>query len=342
MPPQIRKPKSKRSFSNLNSNRDVMTFHLPIIKRKRDGSRTSIGVEGRPSTYDYGDINLEFYRKKMYLNPTTISSTHRKSIQKQFTKGGFFVQYWGEELTTLAINGTTGSAGISEINKLMSIYRHELIHFNNLIIEKNIDFNESLKESLGTVNSGNEDRFLNTLSYLDQLLLSGQGQTIVDGVTTFAENLNNIISGKKDDPVRYKEIAQEQSLATLATSLIMEFKGIFYRGYMDGFSFSENASEPGLFTYNFNFIVLYSSGKRDNFMPWHIESEPDGVSRKASVPIQGTEGDKYTFDYFEEEEDQTVLSREDNHVGPNENNGEAEDIDQDFSTHSVQSFRNSI
>lgn len=335
--------KSKRSFYNLNSHRDVMTFHLPIIKRKTKGSRKSIDVAGRPIVYDYGDINLEFYKKRMYLNPTTINSTHRKSIQKQFTKGGFFVQYWGEELTTLAINGTTGSAGMSEINKLMSIYRHELIHFNNLLIEKNIDFNESLNESLGAVNSGNENRFLNTLSYLDQLLLSGQGQTVVDGFSTFTENLNNILSGKKDDPVKYKEVIQEQSLATLATSLIMEFKGIFYRGYIDGFSFSENASEPGLFNYNFNFIVLYSSGKRENFMPWHIESEVDGVSKKASVPIQGTENDQYTFGYYGEES-QEALSPEDNHVSPNENNGEAEEFDQDFVDHSVsaQNFRNSI
>lgn len=336
--------KSKTSFYNLNSNRDVMTFHLPIIKRKIKESKTEIDIgAGAPIVYDYGDINLEFYRKRMYLNPSSINTAHRKSIQKQFTKGGFFVQYWGEELTTLAISGSTGSAGMSEINKLMSIYRHELIHFNNLLIQKNKEFNESLNESLGAVNSGNENRFLNTLSYLDQLLLSGQGQAVVDGFTTFTENLTNIISGKKDDPVKYKEIVQEQSLATLATSLIMEFKGIFYRGYMDGFTFTENASEPGLFNYNFNFIVLYSSGKRENFMPWHIESEVNGVSKKASVPIQGTEGDEYTYRYFDEE-DQTNLFGEDNHVGPNEGNGDAEELDQDFVDHSVsaQNFRNSI
>ena len=182
------------------------------------------------------------------------------------------------------------------------------------------------------------------LSYLDQLLLSGQGQTVVDGFTTFTDNLSNIISGKKDDPVKYKEIIQEQSLATLATSLVMEFKGIFYRGYMDGFSFTENASEPGLFTYNFNFIVLYSSGKRENFMPWHIESEVDGRSKTASTPIKGTEYDEYTFGSYESNSQPERIGKIDNHVGPNENNGEAKDIDQDFAEYSVvsQSTRNNF
>ena len=34
-------------------------------------------------------------------------------------------------------------------------------------------------------------------------------------------------------------------------------------------------------------------------MPWHIESEVDGVSMTASVPILGTENDKYTYQYYE-------------------------------------------
>lgn len=339
--------KNSRSFNNLNANREVLTFHLPIIKKEKSETQSrSIDFNGSniQAVYESGDVGLSFFRKKLYLNPSSISSAMRKSIQKQFTKGGFFVQYWGEELTTLSINGITGSAGISEINKLISIYRHELIHFNNLVINKNIEFNEALNDSLDVVNSGNENRYVSTLSYLDQLLLSGQGQTVVDGFTTFTDNLSNIISGKKDDPVKYKEIVQEQSLATLATSLVMEFKGIFYRGYIDGFTFSENASEPGLFSYNFNFIVLYSSGKRENFMPWHIESEVDGVSKTASTPIKGTEYDEYTFGSYGENSQSEEIVRENNHVGPNENNGEAQDLDQDFAEYSVvsQSTRNNI
>ena len=53
---------------------------------------------------------------EMYINPQGIGYNYKKLItQPTRTKGGFVLQYWGEELTTLAIHGTTGSSDEEEI-----------------------------------------------------------------------------------------------------------------------------------------------------------------------------------------------------------------------------------
>ena len=58
----------------------------------------------------------------MYINPQQMNIDEKKVIKQQRTKGGYIIQYWGEELTTLNISGTTGSAGVEGINVLYEIY----------------------------------------------------------------------------------------------------------------------------------------------------------------------------------------------------------------------------
>src|SRR5579859_8262852 len=54
----------------------------------------------------------QFGTVKMFVNPESITYNHKKLINKDRTKGGYTLQYWGEELSTLNISGTTGSSGI--------------------------------------------------------------------------------------------------------------------------------------------------------------------------------------------------------------------------------------
>src|SRR6185312_7899142 len=72
----------------------------------------------------------EFGIVRMYINPSAITYNHKKLISKDKTKGGFNLQYWGEDLTTLNISGTTGSSGIEGINVLYEIYRAEQYAFD--------------------------------------------------------------------------------------------------------------------------------------------------------------------------------------------------------------------
>ena len=66
----------------------------------------------------------------MYVNPAAITYSHKKLISKDRTKGGYTLQYWGEELSSLNISGTTGAAGVEGINVLYEIYRAEQYAFD--------------------------------------------------------------------------------------------------------------------------------------------------------------------------------------------------------------------
>jgi hypothetical protein len=48
---------------------------------------------------------------EMYLNPESINIQNSKMVNTTRTKGGFILQYWGEELTNITITGQTGSGG---------------------------------------------------------------------------------------------------------------------------------------------------------------------------------------------------------------------------------------
>jgi len=74
----------------------------------------------------------EFGIVRMYVNPQSIRYSHKKAITRDRTKGGFSLQYWGEDLGTLAIAGNTGSSGIEGINMLYEIYRAEQYAFDGV------------------------------------------------------------------------------------------------------------------------------------------------------------------------------------------------------------------
>ena len=49
---------------------------------------------------------------EMFINPQNLSFSSNKIVKKVFTKGGYILQYWGEQLDTLTLSGSTGSGGI--------------------------------------------------------------------------------------------------------------------------------------------------------------------------------------------------------------------------------------
>src|SRR5580692_11560864 len=67
---------------------------------------------------------------RMFINPQSISYVEKKLISKDRTKGGFTLQYWGEDLIQLNIAGTTGSSGVEGINALREVYRAEQYAFD--------------------------------------------------------------------------------------------------------------------------------------------------------------------------------------------------------------------
>src|ERR1022692_2808429 len=105
----------------------------------------------------------QFGTVQMFVNPEKVSYKHKKIINKTMTKGGFSLQYWGEELSTLALSGTTGSSGIEGINALYEVYRAEQFAFdatglvlaaNNAAAASSNSLASSLVGNLGSALSG--------------------------------------------------------------------------------------------------------------------------------------------------------------------------------------------
>lgn len=138
---------------------------------------------------------------EMYVNPESLSIKDSKILNPQRTKGGYILQYYGEELTEISLNGNTGSGGIEALNVLRDIYRSEQI---------------SVQEIISSNGSASKRR---------------------------------------------------QSLAQLASSVVMWYQGQGYRGFFTNFGMDEAVS--GLIKYNMVFKAVETIGApRKNSMPW--------------------------------------------------------------------------
>lgn len=175
---------------------------------------------------------------QMYINPQSIRIEDKKVVSAERTKGGYVIQYAGEGLTRISIDGTTGSGGIEGINILRSIYRAEQESFEGIAA--------GIEESLANLQ-------LNTL-----------GANILDQTPLADFNVFEIANDV------FRNFGRPQpTLASLAANIEMFFQGELYRGYFENMTVSEKASEPGWFDYSLIFIAYARQGRRRNFMPWH-------------------------------------------------------------------------
>ncbi len=239
-------------------------------------------------------------KRQLYVNPQSFNVREQKIIKKDLTKGGYAVQYWGEELPTIEVQGTTGSSGIEGINILRDIYRHEQIVFRSILkkrqraqaqaaLEAAEEAAAALKEQSGTTAG---------LAIADALL-GGAGSAISDSI----KGLGNAVDIITDSIYGGTSLGSNfagtgtfhtiPTLASFATNIDMYYQGEFFRGYFTAFSVTESAQEPGHFNYSFTFIVTRRTGERTNFMPWHREPvNYDGetvMSQKTTVS-KGIEG----------------------------------------------------
>lgn len=175
---------------------------------------------------------------QMYINPQQMQIEDRKIVSADRTKGGYLIQYAGEALTEISIQGTTGSSGIEGINILRSVYRSEQEAFEGIAI--------GLEEALANVQ-------------LNELIASFTEQTPIANINIF-QVLNDV----------FRNFGRPQpTLASLAANIELFFQGELYRGFFKNFTVTERASEPGWFDYSIGFTAYARQGKRRNFMPWH-------------------------------------------------------------------------
>lgn len=199
----------------------------------------------------------------MYVNPQSINYNLKKLISKERTKGGYIVQYWGEDFTTLNIRGNTGSSGVEGLNVLQEIYRAEQLTFDPLALTMAADnsitgLNDLIDGALGNLGGFSQD-----------ILTATQG---VMGLDPASQNFlpRNI-----------------PSLASLALGIELYYAGWVFRGFFESFSFTESAERVGFFEYDINFTVTQRRGYRTNQQAWQRSaiSGPSNNSQDGGIPL---------------------------------------------------------
>ena len=203
----------------------------------------------------------EFGIVRMYVNPSSISYVHKKLITKDRTKGGYTLQYWGEELSQLNIVGTTGGAGVEGINVLYEIYRAEQYAF------------DATGLSLAA-NSANQPNLLSSI-----LGTGGNTSSLLGGTTNGVTGALGSLLGSAGANLGL--VANSiNSLAQLAFTVEMYYNGWVYRGFFENMTINERA-DNFLLEYNMTFTVTQRRGYRMNYFPWS-KSAIDGPSQYTS------------------------------------------------------------
>jgi len=217
-------------------------------------TRTSVGITNR-------DKQIMTWRLpngsivQMYINPQSLVINESKQINQVRTKGGFVIQYWGDNLTKITIEGTTGSSGVKGINVLRDIYHIENRNFADIA---GAQANE-LFTALQTGNLGNE-------SFGSK------------AVANYAKTL------------RERNFLLRPSLASLAVNVTLLYQGIQYKGFFTYMNVIENTQRLGLFNYTMEFVATEIRGRRNNFMAWHKEPLADDMTGQLVNALVGSAG----------------------------------------------------
>lgn len=180
---------------------------------------------------------------EMYINPQSLRLVEKKVIKTQRTKGGYIVQYWGEELSTISLAGTTGASGIEGINILRQVYRAE---------------QDSFQQVAATL----ADRFQEYTSGASLGGLINQASKMSAGGVE-GSLVNTLVGGAANLPLL-------PTLGSLAVAVEMYYQGWVFKGFFTSFSIEESVNiGPGIFNYTLEFTVLDRRGVRSNIMSYN-------------------------------------------------------------------------
>jgi len=223
----------------------------------------------------------------IYVNPQSISIRDNKIIQKTLTKGGYVIQYWGEELSTMSVNGTTGSAGIEGIHILRDIYRNEQIRMKDQLLTKLENKTSGAVQTLA--DTSEVEQASNFITNMKNTDIGSAVGGFFDTAKSIVESFANVLDSTAEETIN--RVILRPTLAAYAVSMDVYFQGERYRGYFTTFTVNERAASPGLFDYTFQFMITKRVGKRSNFMPWHRTPLDDsGNPVSATIPIAKQDG----------------------------------------------------
>jgi len=193
---------------------------------------------------------------EMYINPQNIVITKKKQITSKRTKGGFIIQYWGEELLDISITGHTGTSGIEGINVLDDIYRGEQIAFDIIALEEATKLKNEEEQFISVALPGLSD-------VMDSLKLYGE------------EPKTGGMAGLS---------IPRPTLGYYAASIEMYWMGEVYRGFFNSFTVTEGVDMLGIFRYDIKFTATQRRGIRRNYLAWH-KTPTAGPSNHDTIPF---------------------------------------------------------
>jgi hypothetical protein len=206
---------------------------------------------------------------ELYIGPQSIKYSEKKQISESRSRNGYQISYWGEELGSVNITGTTGSSGWEGVNVLYDIYRNEQVSMDPLALALTA-YRE--QQAALSYNGG-----LNAVA-------GNLGRALESASDDIFRDVNNVVEYGTINPSRPRP-----TLASMATSVEMYWSGLVFRGYFTDFTVDESAEKVGLYHYGMNFKVTQRRGLRLNSFPWQ-RSATNGPSN--SDP---TFGPPYSF-----------------------------------------------
>src|SRR5690606_12088700 len=120
----------------------------------------------------------------------------RKLITETFTKGGYMVEYWGEDLPTISVRGSTGSGGVEAIEILRAVYRNEQIQMDQVLRERAREAAEAARTALQDTSSSTTSAGI--ISALDSLFENGFSE-IIDGTKSVIEEITSIFEDSVEE-----------------------------------------------------------------------------------------------------------------------------------------------
>lgn len=246
----------------LNDAQDFLNNNNPLTEEERSQFRndgfmlpTAYSADGNGLPYNKVSKSMakqvkrniitwfvpEFGTVRMYINPQNISYNHKKIINKEITKGGYSLQYWGEDLITINIGGITGSSGIEGINMLYEIYRAEQYA------------NDAIGLSLAAANSN----------------ASGAANLAQQGLSTLGVT-GSLLGGLLGADSPNANALASKNITTMAQNAFtveMYYGGWVFRGFFESMNIKEQANDFQI-SYDITFMATQKRGYRVNHFPW--------------------------------------------------------------------------
>jgi hypothetical protein len=260
-------PATQQQIANLDGNNFLSSFFPSSENNGLPYTHVTPGLNAKLNRNIITWFVPQFGTVRMFVNPQNISYSYKKLITKERTKGGWTLQYWGEDLTTLNISGVTGSSGVEGINALYEIYRAEQYSFDAVGV--NLAANNAANDVVNNLVQG-----------------FGGASPLTAGLTgpSTISNNSGILGGVLglDSPNNSLSARNIPSLASLAFAVEMYYGGWVFRGFFESMTVNEK-SDNFLLDYSLVFTVTQRRGYRTNYFPWS-ESPASGPSGYHTPP----------------------------------------------------------